>query len=394
MRLSILALCTPALSRYLYSMQLRGCGTALVTPFRQDGSIDEPALRNLVAWQVESGIDFLVPCGTTGETPTLSHDEWLQVIDVTIEVAGGRVPIVAGATSNSTQDAVAKAKEVAVKPGVDAILTASPYYNKPTQEGQYRHFHAIADAVDKPIILYNVPGRTGANIEPATLARLAEVPHIVGVKEASGNMTQIADALNAVPEQFLVFSGDDAITLPVIALGGVGIVSVASNEIPHEMAEMTRAALNNDWATARKIHRKYLALMEANFIESNPLPVKAVLAMMGKIEEVYRLPLLPMRRDTRSKLQKIAGEAGVIAKPAGTTHEAVHFFIYENWLAGPHKIVLHRSTCGQCNHGKGRPSGHDANHARWHGPYATLSEARDAAHNMPGVLIRSECKCI
>jgi len=375
-------------------MQLRGCGTALVTPFRQDGSIDEPALRNLVAWQVESGIDFLVPCGTTGETPTLSHDEWLQVIDVTIEVVAGRVPVMAGATSNSTQNAVAKAKEVAARPGVNAILTASPYYNKPTQEGQYRHFRAIAEAVDKPIILYNVPGRSGANIEPATLARLAEVPNIAGVKEASGNIGQIAEACNAVPEHFLVFSGDDSITLPVIALGGVGIISVASNEIPREMAEMTRAALNNDWVTARRIHRKYLALMQANFIESNPMPVKAVLAMMGKIEEVYRLPLLPMRRDTRSKLQKVATDAGVIAKPASAPSDLVNFYIYENWLAGPHKIVLHRSTCGQCNHGKGRPAGHDANHARWHGPYATLTEARDTAHNMPGVLIRSECKCI
>jgi 4-hydroxy-tetrahydrodipicolinate synthase len=375
-------------------MQLRGCGTALVTPFRQDGSIDETALRNLVAWQVESGIDFLIPCGTTGETPTLSHDEWLHVIDTTVEIVAGRVPIVAGATSNSTHDAVEKTKEVAARPGVNAILTASPYYNKPTQEGQYRHFRAIAEAVDKPLILYNVPGRTGANIEPATLARLAEVQNILGVKEASGNMTQIAEVCNLVPEHFLVFSGDDAVTLPVIALGGVGIISVASNEIPREMAEMTRAALNNDWNTARSIHRKYLPLMQANFIESNPLPVKAVLAMMGKIEEVYRLPLLPMRRDTRSKLQKIANEAGLIAKPAVPGMEAVDFYIYENWQAGPHKIVVHRSTCGQCNHGKGRPAGHDANHSRWHGPYATLSEAREAAHNIPSVLIRSECKCI
>ena len=262
-------------------MQLRGCGTALVTPFHQDGSIDEAALRNLIAWQVESGIDFLIPCGTTGETPTLSRDEWLRVIDTTVEVVAGRVPIVAGATSNSTQDAVEKAREVASRPGVNAILTASPYYNKPTQEGQYRHFKAIAEAVDKPIILYNVPGRTSANIEPATLARLSEVPNVLGVKEASGNISQIADVLNAVPESFLVFSGDDAITLPVIALGGVGIISVASNEIPAEMAALTRAALNNDWTTARSIHRKYLPLMQANFIESNPLPVKAVLAMMG-----------------------------------------------------------------------------------------------------------------
>src|SRR6201993_717017 len=320
-------------------MQLRGCGTALVTPFHQDGSLDDAALRNLVSWQIESGIDFLVPCGTTGETPTLTHDEWLHVIDTTIEVAAGRVPIVAGATSNATHEAVAKAQELASRPGVDAILTASPYYNKPTQEGQYRHFKAIADAVgDKPLILYNVPGRTAANLEPATLARLAEVPNIVGIKEASGNITQIAEAVNAVPETFLVLSGDDAVTLPVIALGGVGIISVASNEIPHEMAEMTRAALGNDWSKARSIHRKYLPLMQANFIESNPLPVKAVLAMMGKIEEVYRLPLLPMRRETRSRLQKIAPDAGGIAKPAAPSPETVEFFVYENWLAGPHKV--------------------------------------------------------
>jgi 4-hydroxy-tetrahydrodipicolinate synthase len=375
-------------------MQVRGCGTALVTPFHQDGSIDDAALRNLVAWQVESGADFLVPCGTTGETPTLSHDEWLHVIDTTVEVAAGRVPIVAGATSNSTHDAVEKAKEIAARPGVDAILTASPYYNKPTQEGQYRHFKAIAEAVEKPLILYNVPGRTGANIEPTTLARLAEIPNILGVKEASGNIAQIAEVCHAVPEHFLVFSGDDSVTLPVIALGGVGIISVASNEIPREMTELTRAALNNDWVTARAIQKKYLPLMQANFIESNPLPVKAALAMMGKIEEVYRLPLLPMRRDTRSKLQRVITEAGLIAKPAAPSPETADFFVYENWLAGPHKIVVHRSTCGQCNHGKGRPAGHDANHARWHGPYATLAEARQVAHDMPGVLIRSECKCI
>jgi len=375
-------------------MQFRGCGTALVTPFKQDGSIDETALRNLVAWQVESGIDFLVPCGTTGETPTLSHDEWLQVIDITVEVVAGRVPIVAGATSNSTQDAVSKAKEVAARSGVDGILTASPYYNKPTQEGQYRHFRAIAEAVDKPIILYNVPGRTGANIEPGTLARLAEVPNIAGVKEASGNISQMAEVCHAVPETFAVLSGDDAVTLPLIALGGVGIISVASNEIPREMSEMTRAALANDWESARRIHRKYLPLMLANFIESNPLPVKAVLAMMGRIEEVYRLPMLPMRRDTRSRLQKITAEAGLISKPAVAAVEAANFYVYENWLAGPHKIVLHRSSCGQCNHGKGRPVGHDANHARWHGPYASLSEAREASQQMAGVLIRSECKCI
>jgi 4-hydroxy-tetrahydrodipicolinate synthase len=376
-------------------MQLRGCGTALVTPFHEDGSIDDAALRNLVAWQLESGIDFLVPCGTTGETPTLTHDEWLYVIDATIEVAAGRVPIVAGATSNSTHDAVEKAKEVAARPGVDAILTASPYYNKPTQEGQYRHFKAIAEAAgNKPVILYNVPGRTGANIEPGTLARLAEIPNIVGVKEASGNMTQIAEAINGVPDTFLVFSGDDSVTLPVIALGGVGVVSVAANEIPHEMVTMTRAALDNDWATARSIHRKYLPLMQGNFIESSPLPVKAVLAMMGKIQENYRLPLLPMRRDTRSKLQKIATEVGLITRPAVPAPEAAEFYIYENWAAGPHKVVLHRGSCGQCNQGKGRPAGHEASHARWHGPYPTLTQGRETAHGMTGVLIRSECKCV
>jgi len=293
-------------------MQLRGCGTALVTPFQSDGSLDKPALRALVEWQVASKIDFLVPCGTTGETPTLAPDEIRQVIETTIEVAGGKVPILAGATSNSTREAVEKAKAVAKIKGVDAILTASPYYNKPTQEGQYQHFAAIAQAVDKPLVLYNVPGRTGANIEPVTLARLAEIKNIIAVKEASGNMSQIADVCNAVPEGFLVFSGDDAVTLPVIALGGVGIISVASNEIPKEMAEMTRAALANDWATARKLHRKYLALMQANFIESNPLPVKAVLAMMGRIGEHYRLPLVPMKKDTRAKLEKIAAEAGLL----------------------------------------------------------------------------------
>ncbi len=375
-------------------MQLRGCGTALVTPFSQDGAVDENALRNLVAWQVESGIDFLVPCGTTGETPTLNHAEWLRVIDVTIEVVAGRVPIVAGATSNSTQEAVAKAKEVASRPGVNFILTASPYYNKPTQEGQYRHFRAIAEAVDKPVILYNVPGRTSANLEPATLLRLTEVPNIAGVKEASGNMTQIAEVLNSVPETFLVLSGDDAVTLPVIALGGVGVISVVSNEIPHEMAEMTRAAINNDWTAARALHRKYLPLMLANFIESSPLPVKAVLAMMGRIEEVYRLPLLPMRRDTRSKLQKVATEAGLIVKPVAPPAAAAEFYAYENWAAGPHKAILHRASCGQCSSGKGRPAGHDPNHSKWHGPYGNLAEAREATHQMPGVLIRSECKCV
>jgi|SRR5579864_2953077 len=375
-------------------MQLRGCGTALVTPFHQDGSLDEQALRNLVSWQVESGVDFLVPCGTTGETPTLSHDEWLHVIDVTIEVAAGRVPIVAGASSNSTRGAVAKAQELASRPGVDAILTASPYYNKPTQEGQFQHFKAIAEAVSKPIVLYNVPGRTAANIEPGTVGRLAEFSNIVGLKEASGNLTQIAEICNAARPGFSVLSGDDSLTLPVIALGGVGIISVVSNEIPHQMAEMTRAALNNDWNTARQIFRKYLPLMQANFIESSPMPVKAVMAMMGRIEEAYRLPMVQVRRDTRSKLQKIASEAGLIAKAAAAAADGPSFYVYENWVAGPHKAVVHRSSCGHCGNGKARPAGHSTDHARWHGPFATLAEARQVTQNLPNVLIRSECKCI
>src|SRR5262250_1287184 len=282
-------------------MNLRGCGTALITPFKTDLSVDEKRLRELVEWQVESGIEFLVPCGTTGETPTLSKEEWLRVVDITTEVAGGRVPIVAGATSNSTADAVEKARELARRKGVDAILTASPYYNKPTQEGQYQHFKAIAEAVDKPLVLYSVAGRTGVNIEPATLGRLAKIPNIIAVKEASGNISQIAEVFNHVPDSFLVFSGDDAITLPVISLGGVGIISVVSNEIPREMSDLTNAALRNDWDKAREIHRKYLPLMQANFIESNPMPVKAVLAMMGKIEEFYRLPMVPVKAETRAR---------------------------------------------------------------------------------------------
>ena len=293
-------------------MKLRGCGTALVTPFQQDGSLDEIALRQLVRWQVDSGIDFLLPCGTTGETPTLSHDEWLRVIDVTIEAAQGRVPIMAGATSNNTQDAVAKTKEISARQGVDVVLTATPYYNKPTQEGVYQHFRTIAEASEKPLVLYNIAGRTGTNLETPTLRRLAEIPNIIGVKEASGNISQIAEVCATLPEDFLVFSGDDAITLAVIGLGGVGIISVASNEIPAEMTRMTQAALANKWDMARLIFRKYLPLMQANFMESNPGPAKAVLSMMGRIEEVYRLPMVPMRPENRAKLEKVVTEVGLL----------------------------------------------------------------------------------
>ena len=299
---------------------IQGCGTALVTPFTRDGSIDETVLRSLVEWQIECGIDFLVPCGTTGETPALTHDEWLRVIDIVIEVNAGRVPICAGATSNATADAIAKSKEVNGRKGVDWILSASPYYNKPTQEGQYQHFKAVAEAVTKPVILYNVPGRTGVNIETATLARLAELPNIAAVKEASGNMSQIADVLNIVPETFSVLSGDDALTLPVISLGGRGIISVVSNEIPREMSEMTRFALKGEWDTARKLHRKYLPLMQANFLESNPMPVKCVLGLMRKLDENYRLPMVPVKIETRSKLEKILKNVGLY-RPTATVRD-------------------------------------------------------------------------
>ena len=293
-------------------MKLRGCGTALVTPFKRDGSVDEMALRQLVHWQVDSGIDFLLPCGTTGETPTLSHEEWLRVIDVTIEATEGRVPIMAGATSNNTQEAVAKAREASARKGIDFILTATPYYNKPTQEGVYQHFKAIADASEKPLVLYNIAGRTGTNIETSTLRRLAEISNIIGVKEASGNVSQIAEVCATLPEDFLVFSGDDAITLAVIGLGGVGIISVVSNEIPAEMTRLTQAALANKWDVARLMLRKYLPLMQANFMESNPGPAKAVLSMMGRMEEVYRLPLVPMRPENRAKLEKVVTDVGLL----------------------------------------------------------------------------------
>jgi 4-hydroxy-tetrahydrodipicolinate synthase len=292
-------------------VKLRGCGTALVTPFLADGSIDEKSLRALVAWQIDSGIDFLVPCGTTGETPTLSHEEWRKVIETTIEVADGRVPIVAGATSNSTAEAVNKAAEVSRIKGVDAILSASPYYNKPTQEGQYQHFKAVAEASAAPVVLYNVPGRTGVNLLPETLCRLAKLPNIAAVKEASGLVTQIAEICSLLPD-FTLLSGDDAMTLPAIAVGGVGVISVASNAFPKEMAELTRLALDNQWEASRALYQKYLALMQAHFIESNPIPVKAVLAMMGRIEENYRLPLVQMQPALRARLEAIARAAGVV----------------------------------------------------------------------------------
>ncbi len=282
-------------------MNLQGCGTALVTPFRADGSLDERALYDLARWQVESGIDWLLACGTTGETPTLDEAEWLEVIRIVAEAAGDRVPVWAGCSHNSTKEAVAKARTAAQIPGVTAILTANPWYNKPTQEGQFQHFKAVADAVKLPVVLYNIPGRSAANLEPATVMRLVEAcPNIAAVKESSGNLVQITDLLTQAPRDFRVYSGDDMMTLGVLGVGGMGLVSVVSNLIPAEMAEMVRAALANDWSLARRINRKYFRLMQGIFKETSPGPVKAILAMMGRIGEHYRLPMVPVSPATRA----------------------------------------------------------------------------------------------
>lgn len=291
-------------------MELMGCGTALVTPFRSDLSVDEGALRSLVEWQIASGIGFLVPCGTTGEAATLSEAEWLRVIEIVAETAAGRVPVFGGCTSNATLDAVAKARKLARVKGLTGILTANPYYNKPGQEGQYQHFRAIAESVDVPVLLYNIPGRTAANLEPATALRLAEIPNIIGIKESSGNITQITELLTQAPRSFRVFAGDDSIALPVLALGGAGLVSVASNAIPAEMAAMIRAALDGDWATARSVNARYFRLMLAHFWEASPAPVKAVMKMIGRGDDVLRLPMVPVSDATRKKLEALVNELG------------------------------------------------------------------------------------
>lgn len=281
-----------------------GCGTALVTPFQPDGSLDESAFRSLVRRQVEAGIDFLVPCGTTGESPTLSRHEHLRIVELTIQEAQGKVPVLGGAGGYHTAEVIELGRELH-KLGADGILSVTPYYNKPTQEGLYQHYKAIAAAVPLPIIVYSVQGRTSCNVEPATLQRLAEIDNIVGVKEASGNIGQMASVIHHVPASFLVLSGDDAITIPLIALGGKGIISVVSNEIPREMAQLARFALANDFAAAREIQRKYFPLMEINFVESNPQPVKAAMAMMGLLQPVWRLPMVPPSEGSRAKIQKV-----------------------------------------------------------------------------------------
>ena len=295
-------------------MDITGCGTAIVTPFRADGSIDEAALRALVNFQIESGIDFLVACGSTGEAATLDEEEWLRAVCIVAEAAAGRVPVFAGCTHNSTRTLVRIASLLKQIRGVSAVLSANPYYNKPSQEGQFQHFLALAKAVDPlPVVLYNIPGRTGVNLEPSTVVRLAEAArNIQAIKESSGKLPQIAELVHTLPRGFKIFSGDDNMALASIGVGAHGLISVAANEIPAEMSRMIRAALNNDWADARELERRYTRLIEANFWDSNPCPVKTVLNLMGRCTDHVRLPLVPPTAATRAKLERLAGELGLL----------------------------------------------------------------------------------
>jgi len=292
----------------------RGTGTALVTPFKNNGTIDEHVLRELVEFQLRGKVEALVPVGSTGEGATLSEKEQAMVIETVVDQVSGRVPVIAGASSNATAKAVALAQQ-AKSCGADAILTVAPFYNKPTQEGLYQHFSAIADSVEMPIIVYNVPGRTGSNIEAATTLRLAEeIPYIVGVKEASANLGQIMEILRNRPAGFGVYSGDDNFTLAVVALGAEGIISVVANEVPKLFSEMVRHALQGKFENARVLHFKLLPLMNLNFIESNPIPVKAALAMMGKIDENLRLPLVPLSGANRPRLEKALRDLRLVSQ--------------------------------------------------------------------------------
>jgi 4-hydroxy-tetrahydrodipicolinate synthase len=296
---------------------LTGCGTALVTPFRREGGsqearLDEVTLRKLVRRQIEQGIDFLVPCGTTGESPTLTLEEHLRVVSITVEEAAKRVPVVAGAGGNNTHEVVELARECE-RAGADALLSVTPYYNKPSQEGLYQHYKAIANATSLPIVVYSVQGRTSVNVEPGTLERLAEIDNIVGVKEASGNITQIAEICCRMPERFTVLSGDDVMTLPVISVGGRGVISTSSNQIPGPFTEMTRLALAGDYAGARKILKRWLPLMNMNFIETNPIAVKWAMAAMGLLEPVYRLPIVPPSEATKKKVEQVVEAMGLLA---------------------------------------------------------------------------------
>jgi 4-hydroxy-tetrahydrodipicolinate synthase len=278
-----------------------GGGTALVTPFTRDGALDEAGVRRLARRQIDAGIHFLVPCGTTGESPTLSEDERVRVVELVAEEAAGKVPVLAGAGGYDTKEVVHAARRMQ-EAGAGGILSVTPYYNKPTPEGLFQHYRAIGEAVSLPVIVYNVPGRTGCNVDVPTLVRLSTIPNIVGVKEASGNIAQICDVCRAARDDFLVLSGDDALTLPVMAAGGHGVISVASNEVPQEMARMVEHAERNDFAAARRIHFELLPLMTVNFIESNPIPVKCAMAALGLLEEVYRLPMVPPRPASREKI--------------------------------------------------------------------------------------------
>ena len=294
-------------------MLFQGCGTAMVTPFRKDGSLDEPTLRSLVKRQVNEGINFLVPCGTSGESPTLTREEHLRVVEITLEETNGRVRVLAGAGGYNTAEVISLAKELQ-KLGADGILSVTPYYNKPTQEGLFQHFKAIASAVNLPIILYSVQGRTGVNIEPSTVLRLSQIQNIVGIKEASGNISQMGAILNLVPKDFLVLSGDDSLTLPLISLGGRGLISVASNEIPAEMTRLVQAALSGDFAEARRLHFQYLSLMDINFVESNPIPVKGALAEMGLLQPVWRLPLVSPKPENLARIRAVLESLNLIER--------------------------------------------------------------------------------
>jgi 4-hydroxy-tetrahydrodipicolinate synthase len=293
-----------------------GCGTALVTPFTREGAVDEAGVRRLARRQIDAGIHFLVPCGTTGESPTLTEDEGVRVVELVVEEAAGRVPVLAGAGGYDTREVIHSARRMK-QAGAGGILSVTPYYNKPTPEGLFQHYSAIAGEVGLPVIVYNVPGRTGCNVDVATLVRLSGVPGIVGVKEASGNITQMVEICGAVPKAFLVLSGDDALTLPLMAVGGRGLISVAGNEVPGEMARMVEQAEQNDFAAARVIHEQLLPLMLVNFIESNPIPVKSAMAALGLLEEVYRLPMVPPREASRAKIRQVLGELKIDAALVG-----------------------------------------------------------------------------
>jgi 4-hydroxy-tetrahydrodipicolinate synthase len=292
-----------------------GCGTALVTPFRQDLSLDESTLCALVRRQIDAGINFLVPCGTTGESPTLTRAEHLRVVEITLEEAKGKVPVLAGAGGYNTREVIELAGEIEAL-GADGILSVTPYYNKPTQEGLYQHYRAIAASTRLPIVVYSVQGRTGINVEPGTLARLAQIDNIVGVKEASGNIGQMATVLHEVPADFIVLSGDDAITIPLAALGGRGVISVASNEIPAEMTAIAQACLRNDLAAARALQARFLPLMNINFVESNPIPVKAAMALMGLLEPVWRLPMVPPSQANLGRIETVLASVGLLVHHA------------------------------------------------------------------------------